>query len=213
MFRRKFESKHFQTKNICEFVTKKKLKNISLIILAGGKSSRMGTDKALLNFNNKTFVQTLYDNLNGICKEVIISSNNPKIKIQGAKTITDEITNIGPTGGLYTCLKQIKTDSAFIVTVDTPFVSAKLLSEIYSQIADYDVVIIKQNNKIHPLIGVYHKNIIKLLETEISEKKYKVMKMVEKTKHKIILVNKKYKDELFNINNPEDFTNLTLKKE
>ncbi|MCF6366876.1 MAG: molybdenum cofactor guanylyltransferase [Bacteroidales bacterium] len=186
----------------------KKFKNITLIILAGGKSSRMGTDKALLKFQGKTFVQILYDNLNGICKEVIISSNNRKVKVSGAKTIPDEIANIGPTGGLYTCLKQIKTDYAFVVTVDTPFVSVDLLSEIYSKIAGYDVVIIEQNNKIHPLIGVYHKNIIKLLETEIEEKKYKVMKVVEKTKHRIISVSGKYKGELFNINSRKDFDKL-----
>jgi len=182
--------------------------NISLIILAGGNSSRMGTDKALLKLNGKTFVQTLYDNLKDICEDVIISTNNPKINVSGAKIIADEIKNIGPMGGLYTCIKQIKTDYTFVVTVDTPLVSKKLLQKIFSQSGTYDISVIKHNNKVHPLIGVYRKNITKLLETEMAQKKYKVMKLIEKTKHQIISVSNEYEKELFNVNSKEDYEHL-----
>jgi len=185
-----------------------KINNISLIILAGGNSSRMGTDKALLTLNGKTFVQTLYDNLKNICNEVIISTNNPDIRISGAKVLADEIKNIGPIGGLYTCLKQIKNDRTFIVTVDTPLVSKKLLQEIFSQSGTYDISVIKHNNKVHPLIGIFHKNISKLLETEITQKKYKVMKLIEKANHQIISVCNEYEKELFNVNNKEDYEYL-----
>ena len=182
-----------------------KINNISLIILAGGNSTRMGTDKALLTLNGKTFVQTLYDNLNGICEEVIISTNNSNVKISGAKIIADEMKNIGPIGGLYTCLKQIKNDSAFVVTVDTPLVSEKLLFKIFLQSANYDISIIKHNNKTHPLIGIFYKNIIKLAETKIAQKKYKIMKLIEKAKHQIISVSSDYEKELFNVNSMEDY--------
>ena len=180
----------------------------TLIILAGGKSSRMGTDKALLKYQGKTFVENLYDNLKGICSEVIISSNNPDIKIEGAKTVADEIQDIGPMGGLYTCLKQSKTNFNIVVSVDTPFVSAELLTEIYEQSQNYDISIIEHNKKIHPLIGVYHKNILKILESEIKAEKYKVIKFLEKTKHQVISVDNSYKDELLNINNPGDYKRL-----
>jgi len=182
--------------------------NITLIILAGGKSSRMRTDKALLKINGKTFVQILYDNLKGICSEVIISSNNSDVKVEGAKTVADEIKDIGPMGGLYTCLKLSKTDYSIVVSVDTPFVSMKLLNEIILQSEGYNITVIEQNNKVHPLIGVYHKNIIALLKSEITFEKYKVMRMIKKTNHQIISVGEDYKDELFNINSREDFEKL-----
>ncbi len=168
----------------------------------------MGTDKALLTLNGKTFVQTLYDNLNNICNEVIISTNNPDIQISEAKIITDEIKNIGPLGGLYTCLKQIKNEQAFVVTVDTPLVSKKLLQKFYFQSGDYDISIIKHNNKIHPLIGIYHKNIIELAETEIAQKKYKIMRLIEKAEHQIISVGDAYEKELFNVNDKKDYEYL-----
>ena len=139
------------------------LSNITLIILAGGKSSRMGTDKALLEYQGKAFVQILYDNLKNICSEVIISSNNSEIKIEEAKTVADDIKDIGPMGGLYTCLKLSKTDFNIVVSVDTPFISAKLLTEVYEQSQQYDISIIEHNKKTHPLIGVYHKNVVKIL--------------------------------------------------
>ena len=184
------------------------LNNISLIILAGGKSTRMGTDKALLKYQGKTFVQILYDNLNSICSELIISSNNPEIKIEGAKTVADEIKNIGPMGGLYTCLKYSKTENNIVVSVDTPFVSAKLLTEIYEQTQNYDISIVEHEKKVHPLIGVYHKNVVKILESELKSEKYKVIRFLEKTKHQVISVDNSYKIELLNINNPGDYKKL-----
>ncbi len=185
------------------------LNNISLIILAGGKSSRMGRDKALLKFKGKTFVQILYDNLKHICSEVIISSNNPEVAISGTKTIADEYKEIGPMGGLYTCLKHSKTNYNIVVSVDTPFISAKLLSALLEKSQNYDISIIEHLNKTHPLIGVYHKDVLKILESEIKSKKYKVMTFLKKTKFQIINIDKIYKNELLNINNQEDYNSLT----
>lgn len=184
--------------------------NTNLIILAGGKSSRMGTDKALLKYKGKTFVQIIYDNLKYICSDVIISSNNSEVKIEGVKTVEDEFKNIGPMGGLYTCLKHSKTDYSFVVSVDTPFISAKLLSKIASQSGGYEVTVVEENKKVHPLIGVYHKSVITLLKSEIAAEKYKIMQMIKKTKHQIISVNDRYKNELFNINSPDDFALINL---
>jgi len=182
--------------------------NITLIILAGGKSTRMGTDKALLKFKGKTFVEILYDNLKDNFVDVIISSNNPEVKIAGVKIISDEIKNIGPMGGIYTCIKHSKTELNFIVSVDTPFASSKLASEIISKSDDYDIAIVRCNNKTNPIIGIYSKNILPILGQEINSKAYKMMKFLEKTNHKIIQLNKSYKKDLQNINTQNDFGKL-----
>ena len=182
----------------------------TLIILAGGKSSRMGRDKALLKFKNKTFVEIIYDNLKDICSEVIISSNNPKVKIAGVKTVEDDIKDIGPMGGLFTCLKLSKTELSIVVSVDTPFVTKKTISKIALHSDGYDITFVKQNNKAHPLIGIYRKNIIELLKSEIDSEKYKVMQMIKKSNHQIITINDNFKDEFFNINTPEDFGKISF---
>jgi len=182
--------------------------NITLIILAGGKSSRMGKDKALLKYKNKTFVQLLFDNLKSNFSEVIISSNNPKVKIVGVKTIADEIKDIGPMGGLYTCLKQSNTEINFIVSVDTPFVSPKLSSEIVLKSDNYDIAIVSLKNKLQPIIGVYKKNIIPVLEEEINAGMYKMQKFLEKTNHKIIELDYTFENDLQNLNTQNDYDKL-----
>jgi len=169
----------------------------------------MGTDKALLKFKGKTFVQNIYENLKDNFVDVIISSNNPEVKIAGAKVISDEIKNIGPIGGVYTCLKHSKTELNFIVSVDTPFISSKLTSEIISKSDNYDITIVRYNNKTNPIIGVYNKSIIPILEQEINSRMYKMLKFLEKANYKIIQLNGKFKNDLQNINTQDDYVKLT----
>ncbi len=182
--------------------------NITLIILAGGKSSRMGTDKALLKINGKTFVQNIYDNLKDNFADIIISTNNIDVRITGAKIISDKIKNIGPMGGIYTCLKHSKTELNFIVSVDTPFISSELAHEIISKSDNYDITIIRCNNKTNPIIGIYSKQVLPILEQEINSKMYKMMKFLEKTNYQIINFKNSFKKYLKNINTIEDFNKL-----
>lgn len=186
---------------MCQF------ENITLIILAGGKSSRMGTDKALLKYNGKTFVQILHDNLKELFTDVIISSNNPKVKINDAKTISDKIKDIGPIGGIYSCLTVSNTNKNFIVSVDTPFVSPSLTSTIISLSEGYDISVVKHKNKVNPIIGIYSKSVLPIVEQEIKANNYKMMMFLEKTKHQILDVNN-YKNDLKNINTIDDFYKL-----
>lgn len=188
-------------------------KKPNIIILAGGKSSRMGTDKALLKYKGQTFIQILFYNLKNICSNIIISSNNPKVSIIGTKTISDEIKEIGPMGGIYTCLKNSDSDFNFIVSVDTPFVSSKLLMYIFHKSENFDISVVSFKNKVHPLIGVYHKRILKLLSSEIQAGKYKIMEMIKKTKFQFIEIDGSFEKELLNINKPKDYEILLLKKE
>ncbi|NPA45283.1 MAG: hypothetical protein GXO49_07105, partial [Chlorobi bacterium] len=70
---------------------------------------------------------------------------------------------------------------------------------------NYDIVIVRCNNKTNPIIGIYNKNVLPVLEQEINSKMYKMMKFLEKTNHKIIQLNESYKDDLQNINTQDDF--------
>jgi molybdenum cofactor guanylyltransferase len=81
---------------------------ITGIILAGGQSSRMGTDKAMLQIDGKTLMERAIEICKPICHEILISSNNPKHENFGFTVIPDEIKNCGPMGGIYSCLKNLK---------------------------------------------------------------------------------------------------------
>jgi len=183
--------------------------NISLIILAGGKSSRIGTDKALLKFQGKTFIQTIYDNLKELCSEVIISSNNPKVKISGAKIVTDKIENIGPAGGIFSALSASQTEKNMIVSVDTPFIPTALFEFLIKHNTDdTDVLIISEETKQHPLIGMYSKKFSQILSEEIKKENYKIRDIIKKTHYRIIDISEEHfyrKNILQNINTEDDY--------
>src|ERR1035437_7677768 len=98
--------------------------NLNGYILAGGKSSRMGTDKGLLVFNKKTIIQHVIAQLKPVVKEVIIVSNNRDYEKFGVKVIADIIKNIGPAGGIHAALSHSNTNHNFIVSCDMPFITA-----------------------------------------------------------------------------------------
>ncbi|HSO89343.1 MAG TPA: molybdenum cofactor guanylyltransferase, partial [Draconibacterium sp.] len=91
---------------------------ITGIILSGGQSTRMGTDKALLQIKGKTLLERAVEICNPVCNAILISSNNPEHEKYGYQIYPDEIKNCGPLGGIYSCLKKSDTDWNFILSVD-----------------------------------------------------------------------------------------------
>ena len=190
--------------------------NITGIILAGGKSSRIGTDKALLKFQDKTFIQTIYDNIKGLCSEVIISSNNPEVKIPGTKIVADKIENIGPAGGIFSALSASQTEKNMIVSVDTPLITIDLIQFLIQHFTDnLDALIIFENEKLHPLTGMYSKNLISLFKEEITAGNYKIRHILSKAATKTADISKEtfYTTRLLsNINTSEDYAKLICDK-
>ena len=84
--------------------------NISGYILAGGKSSRMGSDKGLMLLNKKAVIQHAIEQLEKSVKNIFIISNNIEYEKFGFKLIPDLIKDIGPAGGIYTALKHTHTN-------------------------------------------------------------------------------------------------------
>lgn len=99
------------------------MENYTGIILAGGKSQRMGTDKWLLLLKGKPFISHIYEAMKPIFGDnIVIVSSNPEYDKYGYKRIEDLISNKGPVGGLYTALKQSKTKFNLVLSVDVPLV-------------------------------------------------------------------------------------------
>ena len=87
----------------------KNKKNITGIILAGGKSSRMGTDKGFVMYKNKAFIQHIIEAIHPLVDEIIIVSNNPDYDVFKLKRVNDIIENAGPLAGVYTGLFESET--------------------------------------------------------------------------------------------------------
>ncbi len=153
--------------------------SISGIILAGGKSRRMGYDKSHLKYSEKTFFETTYNLLKNNTKEVYASISVQKRLPINVKTIYDPVNIQGPLAGIYAALKEVKTSYIFVLPVDMPFVSENLVKYIISNANEDDnIAIAKFEDRIQPLIGIYSAAILPLIEQLASKGVYKVSELV-----------------------------------
>jgi molybdopterin-guanine dinucleotide biosynthesis protein A len=189
-----------------------KTKHINGYILAGGKSSRMGTDKGLLLFEGKAMIQYVIEQLQPIFSKLVIVSNNPEYEKFGLEVIPDLIKDIGPAGGIYTALKHSEAKLNFIVSCDMPFVTKEAIGFIIKNTSESQIVLPENQGKIEPLFGIYAKDCEDIWFELIQQNIIKLQKMVSYFKLKTIPVenNEIFKESFFkNINTKEDFKNAS----
>jgi len=179
------------------------------IILSGGKSSRMGTVKGLAKFQGKPLISYAIKALEPIVDTIIIGANSElAYKEFGFDIVEDELKNIGPIGGILSTLRYSKTANNIILSCDMPYVRTDLLSYLYQNGKDYDVVVAAHgDNKLEPLCGFYSRNTIIDIEASIEEGNYKLQDFFNKVNFKALRVDSMpfYTKDLFvNINKPED---------
>ena len=181
------------------------------IILAGGKSTRMGADKALLEIKEETLLSRAVKLCRSVCNQVLISSNSKVHEIEGIKRIPDEIKDCGPMGGIYSCLKHVKNEWSFVISVDAAFVTAEFVSFLVSRANNkYDAVVPVHGKGKEPLIALYNKSALPFLKKNLKNGIYKMHHLLE-------IVNTNFVDsnhwieknpKLFhNINSSEDLPN------
>lgn len=181
------------------------------IILAGGKSSRMEQDKGLVDLNGKPMIQYIIDVLKPVTSNIIIIANNDEYKSFGYPVYKDIIKEKGPVGGIYTALNQSKTEKNLILSCDTPFVTKELLLHLIEQSNDYDIIVPNYQGKTHPLIGIYSKSIQPVFKHSLDKNLLKLSLVIEQTNYKLLNLDaKQFKASIFkNINTLNDLKNIT----
>ncbi len=158
-----------------------------IIILSGGKSSRFGSDKGLYIFNGRFMVEYAINIAQEFSNNIIISANQKEYQQFGIPVVADIYKNIGPMGGLFSALSSIKSEINLILPCDSPFISTELINLLIENYNNEEVLVFKTpNEKLHPLIGFYHKKIIDSLLDHIQKKKLKLIDFILSRPHKII---------------------------
>ncbi len=185
-------------------------KNITAIILAGGKSERMGTDKGLLDLNGKPFIKHICEALEPIVgNNILIVSGNSDYDAFGFARIEDIIENKGPVGGLYSALNTSKTKINLVLSVDVPLVSTDLLQWLLENHDEtYMVTQTIVNINKNPLIGIYDRSMRIVFGEHIAGKQLKLSKVVEDVKHQTLIVPEQWNNQVQNINTQEEYQNL-----
>lgn len=151
-----------------------KEKNISIIILAGGKSTRMHQDKGLLLLNGKKMIEHVLDEAKKVTDTIIIISNDEVYKQFGFQCYQDIIKHCGPMGGIFTALQYSTTKKNLVLSCDSPFMSLRVLTSLINQIGDEEVLVAEYQNKIQPLCAIYDKSCSNLFKQLIEDGKLKM---------------------------------------
>lgn len=189
---------------------------LTAFILAGGKSSRIGTNKSLLQISGKTIIQFLVEMLNPIFSEVVISSNEPEsFEFLGKKIIKDIYPGRGPLSGIDSALNFTSSERNFIIGSDMPVISSELINYLIDYRSDSEILIPKADGKIQALCGIYSKAVLPEVEDLLDESsksqwklKGSVYELLNKVKTEFIKIDELdfYHPNLFlNINTPEDY--------
>lgn len=181
-------------------------KNITGIILAGGKSSRMGSDKGFLMLNNKPFVQYSMDALKPLVSEIIIVSDNSDYDVFGLKRINDMTKNAGPLAGICSGLEASTTDYNLILSCDIPLINSKILQKLIDNIDDTSQIIqIESNGKSMPLIAIYKKDVTNIFNTFLQANERRLRVAIKGCISKNIVLEKEHEFSTMNVNTQNEF--------
>ncbi|AOY76043.1 molybdenum cofactor guanylyltransferase [Clostridium formicaceticum] len=167
-----------------------KEKGISAVILAGGGSTRMGRNKALLQLGEKTMIEIVVDTLRPVFDEIILVTNHPEeysklkdILFVKDKMITKEKNSLV---GIYTGLAIAKNPYTFVVPCDMPFIDQDLIDYMTRQLEDEDVIIPFVEGHYQPLHAIYGKRCKDPIKKMLEAEQYKIINFFHEVSVKTI---------------------------
>lgn len=183
----------------------------SAVILAGGKSRRMGSCKALLEINGQTMLQRLCSQLTAF-DELLISANESFMQTNHpARFVKDIFPACGPLAGIHAALSASSKQALLCVSCDLPNFTDTLALYLTKQFSfDTDALICQDSTgQLHPLCGIYHKRVLPVLEQSLISKQYKVMDFLQKVNLQTINLSGNFSDDvLLNMNTPDIYRKI-----
>lgn len=188
----------------------RKRSDILGVILAGGKSSRMGTEKALLLLEGIPLVQHVARTLASIFRDVaIIGGDRRKFDFLNLPMIPDVFEGSGPLGGIHAALSHSQPRSTFVLSCDTPFVPSQLVTYVLAHEQSAPTRIVSVDGVPQPLCGLYDPSCLSVMELDLRGGKNSVVKTLQEIAHSIIPVTPDlpfYTSHMLrNLNRPEDY--------
>lgn len=147
--------------------------NLSMVVLAGGASSRMGRDKCDLMIEGRTFLEMQIEKGHQLGIQDILISGYHGTKQYRYPIIPDRVSQKGPLGGLEACFRMTKQKQCLVLGVDVPLVPAEELLSLIEQAlhTEAKAVILKHGDYEEPLMGVYHTDLADQMLEEITQHK------------------------------------------
>lgn len=183
------------------------------IILAGGKSSRMGTNKALLQVNKQANIKRVAQQLQRYFPSLIVVTNHPEDYpfLDDAVIVSDYFPGKGPLAGIHAGLAVSPYEVNVVTASDMPFLSAELAKRLVDFAGDYDAVVPVINGERHPLFSVFKKKLTGVMEESLVKGQLSMMGFLDRLKvyymkeKDLQTANNSLERIFFNMNTPIDY--------
>jgi molybdopterin-guanine dinucleotide biosynthesis protein A len=182
---------------------------VSATVMAGGRSSRFGRDKALLEVNGQTLLQRTVATLQQIAGDVLVLGPAERAEqVAGVEVLQDALPGIGPLGGIYTALRARPGRALLVVAVDLPFLDAALLRFLLALRSDADVVLPVVEGRGQQLHAIYGPDCLAPIAAQIARGDYKIDRFfpevrVRRVEEEVLRTIDPLLDSFRNVNTPE----------
>ena len=145
------------------------------IVLCGGQSFRMGSDKGLVAYKDKTLVEYAINSISGYCSDIILSTNRELYRKFGYKLVADYHNHIGPLGGIFSGLSTSINDQCLITACDIPFIDKGILDLMMDKATQTKIVLLKlAKGYFQPFPAILAKNVLPVIEKQIDSGNHKL---------------------------------------
>ena len=188
-------------------------RDITGVILVGGKSSRMGRDKAFLSVAGRPLFERILELFRESFAQVVLVGNRKERFVSYGDPVWPDIYPGSSLGGLYTGLHHAATDDIFVSSCDIPFPNAQVLRYLCSLRDGFDAVVLSTTHGYEPLFALYSKNCLAPIREQLDSGDFRAFAFYPRVRVRYVSSREvatfdKVETALLNINTPEDFSKL-----
>lgn len=157
------------------------------VILAGGQSSRMGANKALLDLGGETLIERVARQFTAWFPQVVVVTNTPdQYSFLNLPMAGDRIPGLGPLGGLEAGLTASRFAHAFFAACDMPFLSEDLVRYLLAQAPDHDIVVPRIHGEFEPMHAVYGRNCLPAITANLDARRLKLLRIFDAVRVRVV---------------------------
>lgn len=192
------------------------------VVLTGGQSRRFGSPKAFENFNGKAFYHYSIDALKDIVNEIVVISH-PTITERFKKELTrqdillieDDLNFIGngPLAGIYSAMKATEGDWYIVLPCDLPLITKNTIEKIINSRSESDDAVVPiSNERIQPLVALYHRSVYHVLLQQLKNSRYRMTDFLSKINVNYLSKDMNHINDFINVNTQDDLKQIELKE-
>lgn len=185
--------------------------DLCAVVLCGGKSTRMGTNKSLLELNNRPVIEHIIKEFRKITDRIIIITNDKETyQNLNVPLYSDRFKEAGPLAGIESAMYHVAADQYIFAACDMPFINKDVYEYLLQSSDAYEAVVPKYNGRLHPLASIYKRTSLPIIQQKLEHGDYRVRSFYDDIQINYVSDFSNLDEDLlqrhfFNMNHPEEY--------